>query len=361
MTGPPEQTSQAITVAPAPAPRAVSVGDSTAQLVAPFEFTGTAREYFGIWVFNTLLTIATLGVYSAWAKVRSQRYFHRCTSVLGASFDYHANPWRILEGRLLVSALLLTLALLQFYQLSLIIPATVLYFLVRPWVMVRSLEFRARNTSYRQLHLEFQGSVREAYAIRLKGAALTLVTCGLLYPRSRVQLVDFMTAGHRFGDQRFHWSAETDDYYAAYLGAAALAVAGGGALWALKSLSDGALLIPRFWGLSIYLYLLVPAAYLQARLTNLRVGKLLLGRHRFRCQISPRRLVLLYVTNFLACSASLGLLIPWAKVRTTRYVLSCMALLPSGAFEIQGGTVASDAHAVGDAAGDQGLDLGLGL
>jgi uncharacterized membrane protein YjgN (DUF898 family) len=35
--------------------------------VEPFEFTGSAREHFGIWVFNSLLTIVTLGVYSAWA------------------------------------------------------------------------------------------------------------------------------------------------------------------------------------------------------------------------------------------------------------------------------------------------------
>ena len=38
-----------------------------------FTFTGTTREYFGIWIVNVLLTFVTLGVYSAWAKVRRQR------------------------------------------------------------------------------------------------------------------------------------------------------------------------------------------------------------------------------------------------------------------------------------------------
>ncbi len=33
----------------------------------PFSFTGTPREYFGIWIVNVLLTILTLGIYSAWA------------------------------------------------------------------------------------------------------------------------------------------------------------------------------------------------------------------------------------------------------------------------------------------------------
>ena len=43
--------------------------------IEPFRFTGTAREYFGIWIVNILLTIVTLGIYSAWAKVRRMRYF----------------------------------------------------------------------------------------------------------------------------------------------------------------------------------------------------------------------------------------------------------------------------------------------
>src|SRR3954467_9010978 len=73
------------------------------EIVGPqrFEFTGTGSEYFRIWVVNLLLTIATLGVYSAWAKVRRQQYFYRNTRVGGAIFDYHGEPKAILKGRLL--------------------------------------------------------------------------------------------------------------------------------------------------------------------------------------------------------------------------------------------------------------------
>src|SRR5262245_30780901 len=34
----------------------------------PVEFTGAPGEYFRIWIVNLVLTILTLGVYSAWAK-----------------------------------------------------------------------------------------------------------------------------------------------------------------------------------------------------------------------------------------------------------------------------------------------------
>jgi len=56
----------------------------------PFEFHGKTGEYFKIWIVNLFLTIVTLYVYSAWAKVRTKRYFYGNTTVDGSSFEYHA-------------------------------------------------------------------------------------------------------------------------------------------------------------------------------------------------------------------------------------------------------------------------------
>lgn len=39
------------------------------------KFHGKGGEYFAIWLVNALLTIVTLGIYSAWATVRRRRYF----------------------------------------------------------------------------------------------------------------------------------------------------------------------------------------------------------------------------------------------------------------------------------------------
>ena len=41
----------------------------------PLEFRATGAEYFRIRIANLLLTIITLGIYSAWARVRRLRYF----------------------------------------------------------------------------------------------------------------------------------------------------------------------------------------------------------------------------------------------------------------------------------------------
>jgi uncharacterized membrane protein YjgN (DUF898 family) len=58
----------------------------------PFEFHGNGSEYFRIWIVNVLLSILTLGVYSAWAKVRNKQYFYGNTWINDAGFEYLAKP-----------------------------------------------------------------------------------------------------------------------------------------------------------------------------------------------------------------------------------------------------------------------------
>src|SRR5277367_71111 len=81
--------------------------NSAAGVPAPVHFTGRGAEYFGIWIVNLLLTIVTLGIYSAWAKVRRLQYFYRHTEVAASSFDFHGSPTRILIGRVIALGMLL--------------------------------------------------------------------------------------------------------------------------------------------------------------------------------------------------------------------------------------------------------------
>src|SRR3954463_11642112 len=72
----------------------------------PVEFSGAAGEYFRIWIVNLALTIVTLGIYSAWAKVRKKRYFYAHTRIADEGFEYRGNPVAILKGRIVAVALL---------------------------------------------------------------------------------------------------------------------------------------------------------------------------------------------------------------------------------------------------------------
>ena len=72
-------------------------------------FTGSGWEYFRIWVTNTALTLLTLGVFSAWATVRTRRYLYGNTWLGDSAFNYTARPWTILIGRIIVVGLLIAL------------------------------------------------------------------------------------------------------------------------------------------------------------------------------------------------------------------------------------------------------------
>ncbi|HET7062745.1 MAG TPA: DUF898 family protein, partial [Rudaea sp.] len=89
---PPPASAPAATPAPAP-------------IEHQFEFRGAEREYFNIWIVNLALTILTLGIYSAWAKVRTERYFYANTRVAGTPFEYLARPLPILKGRIIAFTL----------------------------------------------------------------------------------------------------------------------------------------------------------------------------------------------------------------------------------------------------------------
>jgi hypothetical protein len=91
----PAAPADAFPAAPAPPPQPQRL---------PIRFTGSGGEYFRIWIVNLLLTLVTLGIWSAWAKVRKTRYFWSNTQLAGAAFRYHGNPGAILRGRLLAGA-----------------------------------------------------------------------------------------------------------------------------------------------------------------------------------------------------------------------------------------------------------------
>lgn len=120
-------------------------------------FSGSGKEYFGIWIVNVLLTIITLGIYSAWAKVRRNRYFYGNTVLLGRAFEYHAKGKQILIGRVIVFAYLIFYnVMLTFVPIAGIILALLLVVFV-PWLVVRGLRFSARVTSYRNVRFDFVG------------------------------------------------------------------------------------------------------------------------------------------------------------------------------------------------------------
>ncbi|RJQ56405.1 MAG: DUF898 family protein [Desulfobacteraceae bacterium] len=119
----------------------------------PLEFKGSGSEYFRIWLVNVLLSILTLGIYSAWAKVRRKQYVYGSMRLNGAGFEYLADPVKILKGRLLVVGFFVaSWVAAQFVPI--LNPILGLCFTIAfPWMIIRSLAFNARNSAFKMVKL----------------------------------------------------------------------------------------------------------------------------------------------------------------------------------------------------------------
>src|ERR1700744_2482683 len=127
------------------------------------EFHGTGGEFFGIWIVNLALTVLTLGIYSAWATVRTRRYFRGNTVLAGHSFDYHASAVRILIGRLIALTLLIGYKVSVSFTPYAALFWIPLFLIAVPWLIASSLRFNARNTSYRNVRFNFVGTYGGAF------------------------------------------------------------------------------------------------------------------------------------------------------------------------------------------------------
>ncbi len=183
----------------------------------PVVFTGKAGEYFGIWIVNLLLSIVTLGIYSAWAKVRRKKYFYNNTLVDGVGFDYHANPIAILKGRIIAVVLFVLYQVLAGFSPIAAIALLLAFFIAIPWIVVRGFTFNARNSSHRGLRFDFDGKYGQAALVFIGYTLLTIFTLGLAIPLVAQRTHQFVTNHHKFGTSHFKMEALVKDFYKIYL------------------------------------------------------------------------------------------------------------------------------------------------
>lgn len=146
-----------------------------------FVFHGKSGEYFSIWLVNILLSVITLGIYSAWATVRNKRYFYGNLELDGDRFDYHARPMQILLGRMLV-----IFSLIVTYVLLIVLPSIgaallIIFALLLPWIIIRSWRFDAIMSSYRGVRFNYECHTGRAYWVLLGLPVVALVGLVVIY------------------------------------------------------------------------------------------------------------------------------------------------------------------------------------
>lgn len=334
-----------------------------------FEFHGKAGEFFKIWIVNILLSIITLGIYSAWAKVRTRRYFYNNTYLMNAPFDYLADPVKILKGRLLVFALVIV-----YIAIAALFPEAeavliLLFIPVFPWVIIKSLKFNWYNSAYRNIRFHFSADYLKALWVFIGLPILIAFTLGFAYPYFEKVRKQFVIDNSAYGTSTFEMTATTGQFYAVYGKAllavlAALLIIGGlsFALWQGIGLTDGSInpAVPVILLLLFYPFLMLVYGYLYTQITNLSINHTTLPQIHFESRLKTSIICWLYFTNALAILVSLGLLIPWAKIRMAHYRIACLSLSSSADLDRFVAAEAEQAEAIGEEIGDF-LDLDFGL
>jgi len=296
----------------------------TQQQQHAFEFTGSGKEYFKIWIVNLLLTILTLGIYSAWAKVRRLQYFYRNTRLNDASFEYHGTPKAILKGRLIAVGLFAVYSIAGKVNPLMGLVFGLLMAVVMPWLIVRSLRFKLYNSSYRGLRFSFAGDDRSAYRVLLLNPILTVLTLYLLAPYTHQRIKQYQHNNSKFGDTFFNFNASVGSFYGIYLKTFGM-MAG---LGVLAAIAIPAKLTVLFFLLPIAFLLVM--VYFAVSLPNLIWNSTGLGDHTFFSHQRVRPFLWISFTNLLFVVLTLGLFIPFAEMRMMRYKLENMGLNAQG-------------------------------
>jgi uncharacterized membrane protein YjgN (DUF898 family) len=316
-----------------------------------FEFSGNAGSYFRIWIISLGLSLLTLGVYSAWGKVRKRRYLYAHTRLAGSGFEYRASPLAILRGRVIALVLFGGLAVsghfLPLAQLAL----AALLILLLPWLVVATARFNARNSTWRSIRFGFDGRIREAIKVFLGFGVVAGITLGFAYPYYRMRRARFIVAHHRFGATSFATDFTAGPFFRAYFIAVAACIVLVVVLISGSVFHKSAAGSLAMTGL-IYTGYVVAFAYLSSRIGNITHNGTAIGPLRLASTLRARDLVWLYVSNIVAVLATLGLATPWATIRLARYRASRLAVVAHSPIESLVAAEGGDASATGSEVSD---------
>lgn len=312
-----------------------SASDKPAQLQTShpveFKFHGKTTEFFRIWIVNVLLSIITLGIYSAWAKVRTNRYMYGNIELDNHRFSYLAKPLQILKGRIIA-----VLLFAVYYFLSIASPVAGLMVMAAvvvatPWLICSSLRFNMRMSSYRNVRFDFKGKYGQALLNFIVLPIASIFTLYLLLPYVFKRMDNFIVSNTRYGDRAFSTELSAEIYYVAsfiagLFGAVMIAVMVVVANFTVGSdaqmmFGDSAISILPIVTMALYLVVFtVIQAFYKAQVRNhVFQSTFLQGVAHFDSNYTFSSLAALMLTNLLALVLSFGLAYPWVKIRMANY------------------------------------------
>lgn len=390
-------------------------------IMKSLKFEGSGREYFKIWIVNVLLTIVTLGFYYPWAKVRNRRYFYANSILDGRNFEYHATGKQLFIGFLVAMSLFIVYVVIQ--QVSPIGNLILIgaLFIAIPWIIWRSMMFNMRMTSFSNVRFGFVGQLRDSYMnffvypvllmigyvvlaigvevlMPILGMGLTSIISFIVFLTFIVFAVSFIKKKNteyainlsRYGQGIFQTNVQTKEFMTIMLktvgiavltmlitvliiGALVYATVGLETLISIKETAND----PQMMQAKMAAIMpIIGLAYLGMILASMFIMAYYMTRQRryvyenttlddaisFGSTLKAKQFAWIMITNFLAVIATLGLAMPWAKVRVARVMLENTQVHTNAGFDQYMTQKQNESSSLGEQIGDAfDVDVGLGL
>ena len=292
---------------------AIATPTPTPGTVAPsrprkLTFHGSAGTLFGIYVVNVLLTIATVGFYRFWGRVRVRRFILSQTGFEGDRFAYHGTGKELLLGFfkavlfvvMPITVLSIAAKLIEDRTVHAATQAftSVLVFMFVPIAMVGAWRYRLSRTSWRGIRFSFRGRAWAFVRLFVGGSLLSTLTLSLYYPFFQARQQRFMISQSYFGRRPFRFDGHGRDLFGAYVVTLLLFLPTLGFYW--------------FW--------------FQAKKTRYFWEHTYFETARFRSTVTGRQMMNLMIGNLVLLVFTLGFAWPWVLVRSTRFAFSYLAI-----------------------------------
>jgi len=324
------------------------------------EFTGDAKEYFGIWISNLVLSIITLGIYSAWAKVRRETYFKNNTKISERGFGYHATGKQIFQGRLIASVAIILLNIVATIQPLFAAAMTPIFIFLVPWALNKSMQFSARMTSYRNIRFNWHGTYWETFWFLVIAPMLGVLTLGLLTPLVSKSYYSYFARSHSYGTTRFTCQPTIGTFYFAFLVTVIptillVCVILGSAAFAMTT-GFVQITLTAFYAFIFSIIFIYPILCRNLMVKALSLAEIV----SFDSTISPIKFIWIALSNWVLTIISIGLLMPWAKIRMYRYLSDCTLIKMNGNVEQFIDEAKASQSSLGEAVADfEGIEVSI--
>lgn len=328
-------------------------------------FSGKSGEYFKLWFVNMFLSIITLGIYSAWAKVRDTQYLYGHTQIDSQSFRFLATPMQILKGRIVaVIVFVLYMVLSQINPVIGLVMALGL-FVAMPWLIIQGLKFSMRMTAYRNVRFSFEGTYGGVIVHFILLPILGLITLYLAMPWVIQKIQQYIHNNVTYGGKHFEQKSSVSQYYIAALISLGVVLVGGSLALLISGVSLTASAEPTMglfvFYFAVFILFSIASAIYQSLIYNHLMQTLEIENVvSFDADMKPVPVTLLMLTNSLLLIVTLGLAIPVVKIRNARYLASVTEVTIKPGIDNIVNTIEGNDSAFGEeAAGFFDTDLSL--